>query len=250
MAFIGARRRNGCRKLFFGVRHADADAGAAGAGLDNAGKSHLADDLRQGRKLAGCHPDATGRADTGVLQKRFGNVLVHGKRTSEIAGAGVTDAVDVKRCLELSVFAHSAVERQKGHVCRAAEAEHVGTDQVTPPAGRSTERLKVGDLTPDGVSVGAFVGEKSVQIGVWRKLKTGVNVKGKHGVPPAPEGGSDQASGGKRYVTFRRKTAGKNHNIQSITPLQAIRIFYQYMRKVCRRSGRTEFQEFSFVPSV
>ena len=110
------------------VNDRNADAGAAGAGLDYAGVADLIFDLGNiavlSRKI-----EPFGSSDTGTHKHLLGNVLVHGKQASNVSRARIFDAVVIKGRLKLTVLTHSTVKCQKDHVGGAAELDYTVPDK-------------------------------------------------------------------------------------------------------------------------
>ena len=118
-------------KLGLVIYRRNSDARAAGAGLYYAG---VADALNSRR-------DALGRAvaikfyrrwsaDAGILQKLFGNILIHRQEAAYVSAAGVGYIKHVERSLKHAVFSHISVKSEKGYVSELAKLDNVFTDKL------------------------------------------------------------------------------------------------------------------------
>ena len=76
------------------------------------------------------HPGSLWSRNLVCLEDHLRNFFIHGKGAAKGTWAGITDAEDIKGCLEFSVFSYVSVKSHKYDVCKPAKFDDIGAEKA------------------------------------------------------------------------------------------------------------------------
>ena len=203
-------------KVLARLDNGDADAGAAGAGLDNAGKNLPAVGFFDALE------NFAARCEHLVLnQNALGESLVHRQRRAEIARAGVFESQQVKGRLQLTVLALAAVQGKKRDVRAGADVDDVFADKAVGfVAAILADLVDIRNGLADLGGVGEAVVLLEQLVNIQNVLFVArEHVEQHHVVPFFSQCGGNQQARRNRNVAFGAGAACQNNYSHNTYPL-------------------------------
>ena len=203
-----------CRaELGFGVNERHADARAAADRLYDAGQAELVEHTCRA-ELAAVHGYPARGVDALAEDDAFAYVFVHRYGAARVRTARVDDAVAVEQRLELTVLSHTAVQREKDDIRRAACVDNAPADKLAAALFAAAQRNTLGTQRVE-IGLGLRSGARGYRlIRKARQLaEIHINIDHRNAVSAFDKSGGYLAARRERNVSFGAEPACKNKNI-------------------------------------